>query len=102
MQKPLESKRMSSYDLNPMQRGTFTLSKCLEYTNQISNNLKYDIRARFEQTDSQFYDLDQQQLSIYFLEMIAPVTMAKFLKTLTFTGHPHNYVPIEQKLQTFL
>ena len=84
---------MSSYDLNPMQRGTFTddpltLSKCLEYTNQISNNLKYDIRARFELTD-------QQQLSIYFLEMIAPVTMAKFLKTVTFTGHPHNYVPTE-------
>ena len=30
---------MSTYDLNPMQRGTFTdgpltLSKCLEYTNQ--------------------------------------------------------------------
>jgi len=98
---------MSSYDLNPMQRGTFTdgpltLSKCLEYTNQISNNLKYDIRARFELTNSQFYDLGQQQLSIYFLEMIAPVTMGKFLKTVTFTGHPHNYVPTEQKLQTFL
>ena len=56
--------------------GPLTLSKCLEferllleysqrynieirYTNQVSNNLKYEIRARFELTDSQFYDLDQ-------------------------------------------
>jgi hypothetical protein len=103
--------------------GPLTLSKCLEferllleysqrynieirYTNQISNNLKYEIRARFELTDSQFYDLDQQQLSVCLSEMIAPVTKAEFLKvlkkTVTFTGLPHNYVPTEQNLQTFL
>ncbi len=103
--------------------GPLTLSKCLEferllleysqrynieirYTNQISNNLKYEIRARFELTDSQFYDLDQQQLSVYLPEMIAPVTKAEFLKvlkkTVTFTGLSHNYVPTEQNLQTFL
>ena len=103
--------------------GPLTLSKCLEferllleysqrynieirYTNQVSNNLKYEIRARFELTDSQFYDLDQQQLSILLSEMIAPVTKAEFLKilkeTVTFTGLPHNYVPTEQNLQTFL
>jgi hypothetical protein len=103
--------------------GPLTLSKCLEferllleysqrynieirYTNQISNNLKYEIRARFELTDSQFYDLDQQQLSVCVSEMIAPVTKAEFLKvlkkTITFTGLPHNYVPTEQNLQTFL
>ena len=78
----------------------------IRYTNQISNNLKYEIRARFELTDSQFYDLDQQQLSVYLSEMIAPVTKAEFLKvlkkTVTFTGLPHNYVPTEQNLQTFL
>jgi len=38
--------------------------------------------------------------------MIAPVTKAEFLKvlkkTVTFTGLPHNYVPTEQNLQTFL
>jgi len=38
--------------------------------------------------------------------MIAPVTKAKFLKvlkkTVTFTGLPHNYVPTERNLQTFL
>ena len=103
--------------------GPLTLSKCLEferllleysqrynieirYTNQISNNLKYEIRARFELTDSQFYGLDQQQLSVYLPEMIAPVTKAEFLKvlkkTVTFTGLSHNYVPTEQNLQTFL
>ena len=103
--------------------GPLTLTKCLEfellllvysqrysieirYTNQISNNLKYEIRARFELTDSQFYDLNQQQLSLYLSEMIAPVTKAEFLtvlkKTVTFTGLPHNYVPTEQNLQTFL
>jgi len=103
--------------------GPLTLSKCLEFerllleysqrynieirnTNQISNNLKYEIRARFELTDFQFYDLDQQQLSVYLSEMIAPVTKAEFLKvlkkTVTFTGLPHNYVPTEQNLQTFL
>ena len=103
--------------------GPLTLTKCLEferllleysqrynieirYTNQISNNLKYEIRARFELTDSQFYDLDQQQLSVYLSEMIAPVTKTEFLKVLkkmvTLTGLPHNYVPTEQNLQTFL
>ena len=38
--------------------------------------------------------------------MVAPVTKAEFLKvlkkTVTFTGHLHNYVPTEQNLQTFL
>ena len=79
--------------------GPLTLTKCLEferllleysqrynieirYTNQISNNLKYEIRARFELTDSQFYDLNQQQLSVYLSEMIAPVTKVEFLKVL--------------------
>jgi len=81
---------------NPTQRGTFTTTTPevtaypdgdtgvynieIRYTNQISNNLKYEIRARFELTDSQFYDLDQQQLSVYLSEMIAPVTKAEFLK----------------------
>ena len=77
--------------------GPLTLAKCLEferllleysqrynieirYTNQVSNNLKYEIRARFEPTDSQFYDLDQQQLSVYLSEMIAPVTKAEFIR----------------------
>ena len=103
--------------------GPLTFTKCLEferllleysqrynieirYTNQISNNLKYEIRARFELTDSQFYDLDQQQLSVYLSKMVALVTKAEFLKvlkkTVTFTGHLHNYVPTEQNLQTFL
>jgi predicted phage tail protein len=103
--------------------GPLTLLKCLEferllleysqrhnieirYTNQVSNNLKHEIRARFELTDSQFYDLHQQQLCVYLSEMIAPVTKAEFLKvlrkTVTFTGLPHNYVPTEQNLQTFL
>jgi len=97
--------------------GPLTLTNCLEferllleysqrynieirYTNQISNNLKYEIRARFELTDSQFYDLDQQQLSVCLSEMFAPVTKAEFLKvlkkTVTFT------VPTEQNFQTFL
>ena len=72
----------------------------------MSNNLKYEIRARFELTDSQFYDLDQQQLSIDLSEMIAAVTKAEFLKvlkkTVVFSGLPHNYVPTEQNLQTFM
>ena len=38
--------------------------------------------------------------------MIAPVTKAEFLKvlkkTVVFSGLPHNYVPTEQNLQTFL
>jgi len=96
------------------------LTKCLEFerllleysqrynieircTNQISNNLKYAIRARFELTNFQFYDLDQQQLSVCLSEMIAPVTKAEFLKvlekTVTFTGLPHNYVPTECEQQ---
>ena len=46
------------------------------------NKLKYEIRARLELTYSYFYDLNQQQLSVFLFEMIAPVTKAEFLKVL--------------------
>ena len=102
--------------------GPLTLDKCLtferdmldfqqkynvevRYTNYVAQDLKYELRARFELSDSRFYELTQAQLHRYLAEMIAPVTKAEFLKIIKKTVHfklPHGYIPTEQNLGTFL
>ena len=44
----------------------------VRYTNYVDNDLKYEIRARFELTDSNFYELSQQELHRCLSEMIVP------------------------------
>ena len=54
----------------------------VRYTNYVDADLKYVIRARFELTDSNFYELSQQELHRCLSEMIAPMTKEEFLSIL--------------------
>ena len=75
------------------------------YTNYVDNDLKYEIRARFELTDSNFYGLSQQELHRCLSEMIAPMTKEEFLSMLKKAVRfslPHGYIPTEQNVVVFL
>ena len=75
------------------------------YTNYVDTDLKYEIRARFGLTDSDFYELSQQGLHRCLSEMIAPMTKSEFLCMLKRAVHftlPNGYIPTEQNVGTFL
>ena len=77
----------------------------VRYTNYVDTDLKYEIRARFGLTDSDFYELSQQELHRCLSEMIAPMTKSEFLSMLKRAVHftlPHGYIPTEQNVRTFL
>ena len=59
----------------------------VRYTNYVDADLKYEIRARFELTDSNFYELSQQELHRCLSEMIAPMTKEEFLSMLKKAVH---------------
>jgi hypothetical protein len=68
-------------------------------------DLKYVIRARFELTDSNFYELSQQELHRCLSEMTAPMTKLEFLIMIKCAVHlslPYGYVPTEHNVGTFL
>ena len=84
--------------------GPLTLEKCLTFqkdvldfqnkfnvavrlTSYLSDDLKADMKARFDLTDSRFYTLATQDLERYLSEMIAPVCKAEFLAMLKTTVH---------------
>ena len=46
----------------------------VRYTNYIAQDLKYELRARFELSDSRFYELKQAKLHRHLAELFAPVT----------------------------
>jgi hypothetical protein len=76
----------------------------VRYTNYVNTDLKYEIRARFGLTDSDFYELSQQDLHRCLSEMIAPMTKSEFLSMLKravhFTLH-HGYIPRSRTLEHF-
>ena len=77
----------------------------VRYTNYVDADLKYEIRARFELTDSNFYELSQQELHRCLSEMIAPMTKEEFLSMLKKAVRfslPHGYIPTEQNVVVFL
>ena len=77
----------------------------VRYTNYVDTDLKYEIRARFGLTDSDFYELSQQGLHRCLSEMIAPMTKSEFLSMLKTAVHfslPRGYIPTEQNVGTFL
>ena len=102
--------------------GPLTLEKCLTFqkdvldfqnkfnvavrlTSYLSDDLKADMKARFDLTDSRFYTLATQDLERYLSEMIAPVCKAEFLAMLKTTVHfqlPEGYSPTEQTVTIFL
>jgi hypothetical protein len=102
--------------------GPLTLKKCLEFqkdildfqnkynvevrhTSYLSDELKAEMKARFDLTDSRFYGMVTQDLERYLSEMVAPVCKAEFLSMLKDTVHfslPQGYIPTEQTLTTFL
>jgi len=103
-------------------KGPLTLKKCLEFqkdildfqnkynvevrhTSYLSDELKAEMKARFDLTDSRFYSMVTQDLERYLSEMVAPVCKAEFLSMLNDTVHfslPQGYIPTEQTLTTFL
>jgi len=104
------------------QKGSLTLKKCIEFqkdildfqnkynvevrhTSYLSDELKAEMKARFDLTDSRFYRMVTQDLERYLSEMVAPVCKAEFLSMLNDTVHfslPQGYIPTEQTLTTFL
>ena len=75
------------------------------YTHYVDTDLKYEIRARFGLTDSDFYELSQQGLHRCLAEMIAPMTKSEFLSMLKAVVHfslLHGYIPTEQNVGVFL
>ena len=68
-------------------------------TSYISEDLKAEMKARFDLTDSKFYTLATQNLERYLSEMIASVCKAEFLTMIKNTVHfqlPECYSPTEQ------
>jgi len=102
--------------------GALTLEKCLTFqkdildfqnkfnvevrlTSYLSDDLKAEMKARFDLTYSKFYTLATQDLERYLSEMIAPVCKAEFLAMLKNTVHfqlPEGYSPTEQTVTIFL
>lgn len=102
--------------------GPLSLEKCLDFqriildfqnkhnvmvrhTSYLSEELKCEMKARFDLTDSKFYTLSTPDLERYLSEMIAPISKAEFLSMLKTTVHfvlPTGYTPTEQTLTTFL
>ena len=68
----------------------------VRYTNYVSTDLKYEIRARFELADSDFYELSQQGLHRCLFEMIASMTKSEFLSMFNRT------VQFNQNVGTFI
>jgi len=68
----------------------------LRYTNYVSTDLKYEIKARFELADSDFYELSQQGFHRCLFEMIAPMTKSEFLSMFNRT------VQFNQNVGTFI
>ena len=95
--------------------GPLTLEKFLDFQNKynvkvrntsyLSDELKAEMKARFDLTDSRFYTMAAQDLERYLSEMITPFCKSEFLSMLKETVHftlPHGYIPTEQTLTTFL
>ena len=102
--------------------GPLTLAKCLKFQKDIldyqnknnmhirhvsylSEDLKAEMKARFELDDTRFYTLPTLDLERYLSEMIAPVSKSEFLSMIKETVHftlPVGYTPTEQTLTIFL
>jgi hypothetical protein len=77
----------------------------VRHTSYLSDELKAEMKARFDLSDSRFYTMMTQDLERYLSEMIAPVCKSEFLSMLKDTVHftlPQGYIPTEQTLTTFL
>lgn len=100
---------------------SLTLEKCLaferdmldfqkynvevHYTKYVDSDLKYEIRARFGLTNSDFYELSKQGLHRCLSEMIAPMTNSEFLSMLKAAVHfslPRGYISTEKNVRIFL
>ena len=74
-------------------------------TSYLSEDLKAEMKARFDLTDLKFCTLAAQDLERYLSEMIAPVCKAEFLSMIKNTVHfqlPEGYSPTEQTVAIFL
>jgi hypothetical protein len=102
--------------------GPLTLEKCLEFqkyildfqnkynvevrhTSYLFDELKAEMKARFDLTDCRFYTMTTQDFERFLSEMIAPVCKFEFLSMPKDTVHitlPQGFIPTEQTLTTFL
>jgi hypothetical protein len=77
----------------------------IRHVSYLSEDLKAEMKARFELDDTKFYTLPTLDLERFLSEMIAPVSKAEFLSMIKETVHftlPVGYTPTEQTLTIFL